>query len=267
MPGQVVIRNALAEQANWSGSNFWTEPRFPASNLVTGTPGRVARWRADRMGDRFMVIEFPLQTVSTVAILNANIVSAPDLVVRVAATSDALIGGGGISIPIPEARWKDGSAYVQTVPIEGIGAMMLTGGETIKTEGDKPLQIGSLWLGSHVTLPSSMQWGDERGADAINEYAETDYGVPLVRHLTRRRVFRGALRRGLTEDEAAVVQAIFDAGQGRAKPFLFIPEIGELDVIQGRLGSDSFRTRSLIPGRVDAIELVILEDPWGETGA
>lgn len=267
--GEIITHNALSDVSDWSGPNFWTERMFPASNLATGSPGLVARWKPETFGSSTIIMawEFKKQDISRVAILNANISSAPDLALRLAPTMDLLLDGVGATIPIPPSRWKDGSAYQAFIREVGMGAAALVGGQTTKTIGSRPLQIGSVWLGRPTILPSSMQWGEERGEDFIGGYMETEYGVPIAYPLSRRRVFRGALRRGLTLEESDSLGAIYRQVRGRARPILFVPDGDRVGVIQGRLGSDSFRTRTLTPSRMDAIDLAVLEDPWGETGA
>lgn len=276
MPGAYSTHNAL-RGATWLGNSLF-EPRFPAAHLVDDRVGRVARsqplWRRD--GRWLWGVEARLAKparVDCVAILNHNwiatdLVPGPfpqpvvELVLGPTATSPE---SSWVRIPITFS--PDRPEFWASFPaVSGVGWMMLRTG-WIETGGDVPAQAGLLWLGELNPLPSAYQWGADHGREQIVSWRETEYGAPVTYPLSERRAWRGRLQHGMRGQDEAQVAALHRTVRGRARPFLFVPDVQGDEVALCRFGDDDWRTSPIAPGLVAGPDLTILEDPWGLTGA
>lgn len=270
MAGAYSINNALRDVQTWDDGGV-NVPRFerlfPLPHLADDRPGRVARYSSlfPPGGFGFSAHLRHAHDLDCLAFLNHNIVAPAGMVLSLARSAQMEGYTDHVLFPEPgQACWMafpryTGARFVRLAP-RAFGTPPTT------TDG-QPAEMGLCWLGEMHALPSAMQWGDESGVDQLISYQETEYGAPIAYPLSERRAYRGRLMRGLREVDAEALQDFHRRVRGRARPFLFIPDTSRPDALLGRLGADSFRMRSLVPGRVDAIDLSIVEDPWGKTGA
>lgn len=266
MPAVFSTTNILSFATSWrSGvgtgnapnNTDATNPAFPPKNLATYRAGKVCRFKTLGPG----VIEADLSSPMTgdvVALINHNLHPAAD--VRIACSTS--LAGPWETLPLqilPYSCW-------QKFPTSLVRRYWKLTIASAKTIDNQPVQIGELFVGPLQTLPPFV-YGLEEGMQNISSFLETEYGYPVTHFLAERRTFKGNFVDALKPADAFVVNDLKRTAQGRVKPFLFIPNLNDgSNVMLGRLASDTWINKHVLPGRVGKLDFNFLEDPFGKTG-
>jgi hypothetical protein len=256
-----IARNVLDAATSWGSyvnGGGKALPRFPPENLATYRPGRVCRF--DRAAPGYVYATVAPSSASAVALVNHNL--APDAELYVG--HQALPGGPFAYVRIPNPLPAGAFWFRLPDPLAGRRGFCLD----VRNLGSSssPPEFGEFVVGEVESLPP-FAWDLELGEDVIDAFEESEHGVPFVRFLASRRTLSGRFQTALPDADAEAVERFKRRVQGRARPFLLIPDLDARDVLLGRLTAPGWRRRVVLPGHADGLDFSFAADPWGNTGA
>jgi hypothetical protein len=217
MPGAYLL-NQLTDSATLTASSEDTV--YPVENLYDELPARV--FRSETKTTLSILIDFgEAITCNAIALVNHNLTDEAALTLLEGSASPA-------SIIIANPAWREHDLY---------GMFPTTTAQywILQIVDDNPdnIQIGQLLLGTAIALPRARKIGSYSPAkENSNISSETYGGSKYVYPLNKRRKLNPAFM--IVGSELDIFEALHDAVEGDAHPFLYIPDTSLAPCYYGR---------------------------------
>jgi hypothetical protein len=132
-----------------------------------------------------------------------------------------------------------------------------------------PAKLGAVWIGGLVTLSKGWTWGATQGEDRVVRGLVTEGGFRHTLLRSRRRTWGGSFADGVTPTVRNEIETMYNAVNGSASAFLFIPDQSDAEnVAIARFDDESWRAIARAKHSTNnaywgGLTLDVSEEPYG----